>query len=54
MTAPSNASVRDHVRLVLEKLKSHQKERTSTAAEDKKVNRIVPKITAGKRLLLSG
>jgi transcriptional regulator with XRE-family HTH domain len=38
MTAPSNASVRDHVRLVLEKLKSHQKERTSTAAEDKKVN----------------
>ena len=35
---PSHASVRDHVRRVLEKLKSHQKEQTSTAEEGKKVH----------------
>ena len=38
VTAPSNASVRDHVRAVLEKLKNHQKKRTSTAEGDKKIN----------------
>jgi hypothetical protein len=37
MTAPSNASVRDHARTVFEKLKNRQKERTSTPEADKKV-----------------
>ena len=36
-TPPSHAPVRDHVRLILERLKN-RKERSSTAEEDKKVN----------------
>jgi len=38
VTAPSNASVRDDVRVVLEKLKNHQKKRTSKAGADKKID----------------
>jgi hypothetical protein len=38
MTAPSSASVRDHLRTVFEKLKNRQTERTSTPEADKKVN----------------